>query len=60
MTVEVAGSPLKNGGNGANNPRCVSYDPGVVFGAGSVIQARDNNNVALTGAKVTVMGLICP
>lgn len=57
MTVEVAGGSSKPAGG---NPRCISYDPGIVFPPGVGIQARDNNDVAPGQAKVTVSGFLCP
>lgn len=57
MTVEVAGGTSKPAGG---NPRCISYDPGIVFPPGLGIQARDNNDVLNGPAKVTVSGLLCP
>ena len=57
MTVEVAGGSLKPAGG---NPRCISYDPGIVFPPGMEIQARDNNDVAPGQAKVTVSGFLRP
>lgn len=57
MTVEVAGGTSKPAGG---NPRCISYDPGIVFPSGMGIQARDNNSVVPGGAKVTVTGFLCP